>query len=327
MWSRALHTASGRPGPFIAVNMASLVQGLCESQLFGHRRGAFSGAVADQLGVFDVAKGGTLLLDELGDLDLGLQAKLLRAVETNEIDRLGDPQPHSSDIRLVVATHRDLRRLVQQGRFREDLSWRLQRTRNEVPPLRARRLDVVPLLLHFLAEAGVPPVHELTRLRPRTGWHAADLFEQMLLHTWPGNVRELRDDAIRLADAILGRMSEHQSGPIPPVEEIVAPRGQVTMATTPVQGDHHTQPSLKPLPEVTPDEVLRCLHLLENRQLLQGAIRDDVNGNIKALAEHIAHVLDRPVAGVRRAIYRTLGGTVAAVRAHASADIDVESRS
>jgi hypothetical protein len=122
-------------------------------------------------------------------------------------------------------------------------------------------------------------------------------------------------------------MSEHQSGPIPPVEEIVAPRGQVTMATTPVQGDHHTQPSLKPLPEVTPDEVLRCLHLLENRQLLQGAIRDDVNGNIKALAEHIAHVLDRPVAGVRRAIYRTLGGTVAAVRAHASADIDVESRS
>ncbi|MSP90442.1 MAG: FHA domain-containing protein [Myxococcales bacterium] len=312
--ARALHAASGRPGAFIAVNMASIVHGVAESQLFGHRRGAFSGAVTDQVGVFDAAHRGTLLLDELGEMELGLQAKLLRTVETTEVHRLGDAQPHLTDVRLVIATHRDLARLVQQGRFREDLYWRLQRTHIEVPPLRARRLDVVPLVLHFLQDAGVPALAELVRLRERTAWHAADLFEHFLLHSWPGNVRELRDEALRLADAMLARMADHASGPIPPLEEILAPRMRQTVVF-PGGDSSATQPGMPAMPLPTPADVDRYLALLDDAVGLRAAVRDEADGNIKAFSERVAAVVRRPVAGVRRTIYRTLGASLTSLRA------------
>ena len=152
--ARALHAASGRSGPYLAVNMANIVASLAESQLFGHRRGAFSGAQNDQQGAFDVANGGTLLLDEIAELEPGLQAKLLRVTEAAEVHRIGDARPHPVDTRLVTATHRDLAELAVEGKFRADLYWRIGLSTIDITPLRERVLDVVPLVEHFLIESG-----------------------------------------------------------------------------------------------------------------------------------------------------------------------------
>ena len=154
--SRALHLASGRKGRFVAVNCAAIPATLLESELFGHERGAFTGAVARRLGRFEQAEGGTLLLDEIGDMPVELQAKLLRVLEEREIERLGGTGPVRIDVRVVAATHRDLRQLVAAGRFREDLYFRLAVFPVRVPPLRERPEDLVPLVLAFAADLGGP---------------------------------------------------------------------------------------------------------------------------------------------------------------------------
>jgi DNA-binding NtrC family response regulator len=185
--ARAIHRHGPRAArPFVAVNCAAIPAGLLESQLFGHTRGAFTGAVADRLGSFREADGGTLFLDEIGDMDLAMQAKLLRVVQDRVVTPVGG-RAVAVDVRLLSATHRDLRAAVAAGRFREDLFWRLGVVPLHLPPLRERLADIVKLAEHFLALA--PGGHRLS----------AAAAARLLAHPWPGNVRELRNAMERAA--------------------------------------------------------------------------------------------------------------------------------
>ena len=183
--ARALHRNSPRHGgPFVAVNSAALSEGLLESELFGHERGAFTGADRQKKGKFEVASGGTLFLDEVGELGARIQAKLLRALQEREIDRVGGRAPVPVDIRLVAATNRDLEIAVAAGEFREDLYYRLHVLYVKTPPLRERREDIPLLAEHFVGkyarEAGV---------RPRE--ISSEAMGMLRGYDWPGNVRQL----------------------------------------------------------------------------------------------------------------------------------------
>ena len=187
--ARALHLASGRAGRFVAVNCAAIPATLLESELFGHERGAFSGADRRRIGRFEQAHAGTLLLDEIGELPLDLQAKLLRVLEAREVERLGGTEPVPIDVRIVAATHVDLARAVTEGRFRQDLYYRLAVLPVRVPALRERPEDVAPLARAFAAEL----------LGARGGLSLTSDGEAALAAwSWPGNVRELRNVIERL---------------------------------------------------------------------------------------------------------------------------------
>ncbi len=183
--AQAIHRASPRArGPWVALNAGGLSPQLVESELFGHEKGAFTGAASQHRGVFEQAHGGTLFLDEVGELPLDLQARLLRVLETFEVRRVGAERAVRVDVKLVCATHRDLRAMVSSGRFREDLYYRIRRFPIEVPPLRDRTDDIAPLAARFLADAaGDVGVRSLD----------ADVLPRLLGHGWPGNVRELRN--------------------------------------------------------------------------------------------------------------------------------------
>jgi len=182
--ARAIHEASGRAGAYLTVNCASLPEGLLEAELFGHLRGAFTGATADRKGLFEAATGGTILLDEIGDMPLAVQAKLLRVLESGEVRRLGSPTPRTVDVRVVAATHRDLDRCVGEGTFRQDLYFRLNGLTIPVPPLRERASDLPLLTGHFLAR------HARAAGRPAPALTDA-AAAALARHPWPGNVREL----------------------------------------------------------------------------------------------------------------------------------------
>jgi DNA-binding NtrC family response regulator len=176
----ALHEQSPRAsGPFIVVDCGAIPLNLIESELFGHEKGAFTGALTARAGAFEAARGGTVFLDEIGELPLDMQPKLLRALEDRVVKRLGRNDTTALDIRLIAATNRDLRSEINQGRFRSDLYYRLNTFRLRVPPLRERREDIALLVAHYYEElgAGEPP---------------ASLLADFLRHDWPGNVRELR---------------------------------------------------------------------------------------------------------------------------------------
>ncbi len=180
-WS--LYEASRRKDhPFVVLDCGSIARTLIESELFGHEKGAFTGADKRRIGAFERAQGGTLFLDELGELELELQPKLLRALERREIQRLGGDKPIPVDVRIIAATHRDLRTMVARGEFREDLYYRLAVVTLELPPLRERREDVVLLVDHFLRGLGVD--------RSALPAGAIDRFVE---HDWPGNARELKN--------------------------------------------------------------------------------------------------------------------------------------
>ena len=185
--ARHMHAASRRAnGPFVALNCAALPEALLESELFGHEKGAFSGAVAARKGKFEQANGGTLLLDEIGEMDPRLQAKILRAIQEREIDRLGSAAPIRIDVRSLAATHRDLQVEVANGRFREDLYFRLAVVRLRIPALRERLADILPLARYFAeryAQANGLPHRLLT----------SEAEAMLLHHPWPGNVRELEN--------------------------------------------------------------------------------------------------------------------------------------
>ena len=181
--ARALHARSARAaGPFVAVNCAAIAGTLLESELFGYRKGAFTGADTDREGLFEAACGGTLFLDEIGEAGLDVQAKLLRVLEARRINRVGDPRERAVDVRVLAATNRPLDAAIRDGSFREDLYYRLQVIPVDVPPLRERLSDLEDLAAHFLAAFG----RSATTLPPV-------VVTQLKAYGWPGNVRELRN--------------------------------------------------------------------------------------------------------------------------------------
>jgi len=188
----ALHQGSPRAkGPFVAVNCGAIAEGLLESELFGVVKGAFTGAVKDRAGLIEAAGGGVLFLDEIGEMSLGLQAKLLRVLQERRVRRVGGNEEIAIDARIVSATNRDLAREVASGRFREDLYYRLKVVQIEVPPLRERREDLPLLIDHFLERLSL----EGGRKKPIL---TRECVERLLAHDWPGNVRELSNEITRM---------------------------------------------------------------------------------------------------------------------------------
>ncbi len=185
--ARLIHRQSDRPGgPFIPVNLAAIPRDLVESALFGHEKGAFTGAVRQQLGKFELAAGGTLFLDEIGDLRLDLQGKLLRAIQEGEIERVGGGRPIRTDFRLIAATNVDLEKAVKDGRFREDLYYRLNVIPLRMPPLRERIEDLPDLVACFIRRYA-------TRFRRTVRGVAPSAMKLLQAHWWPGNIRELEN--------------------------------------------------------------------------------------------------------------------------------------
>ncbi len=219
--ARAMHAESGRAaGPFVSVNCAALPETLAESHLFGHRKGAFTGATDGNPGMVAAAEGGTLFLDEVGELSASVQAKLLRFLESGEFQPVGSPEVRRSNLRVVAATNRDLEAEVRAGRFREDLYYRLQVVPVELPPLRARTGDVELLLERLSAE--VAEAHGLAA--PRYDRRARALLDA---YSWPGNVRELRNLCERLGILLAGKTISAENLPA----EIK--RGKPTLAASP----------------------------------------------------------------------------------------------
>jgi sigma-54 specific flagellar transcriptional regulator A len=193
--ARAVHRASARRDkPFVAVSCALFADTLIEAELFGHERGAFTGAIGARAGRFELAEGGTLFLDDIDDVPLPMQVKLLRALQNRTIERLGSSRSIPVDVRVVAGTKRDLRQMVAGGRFREDLYYRLHVLAVDLPPLRERRDDLPLLIDHFLrrffARRGVPPAPI-----------GAAVMDMLLAHDWPGNVRELENTCERIAES------------------------------------------------------------------------------------------------------------------------------
>jgi DNA-binding NtrC family response regulator len=190
--ARFLHREGSAPeGPFVAVNLAAIPQDLVESVLFGHEKGSFTGAVRQQIGKFELATGGTLFLDEIGDLRLDLQAKLLRAIQEDEIERIGSPRPIKTDFRLVAATNVDLEKAVREGRFREDLYFRLKVIPVRLPPLRERIDDLPTLASFFLRRYN-------TKFRKQVEGISDKALRALTAYPWPGNIRELENLIERL---------------------------------------------------------------------------------------------------------------------------------
>jgi two-component system nitrogen regulation response regulator NtrX len=192
--ARAIHALSARSrGPFVEVNCAAIPAELIESELFGHIKGSFTGAVADRAGKFELADGGTLFLDEIGDMSLPAQAKVLRALQEGVISRVGSGKPLQADVRVVAATNKSLEQEIAAGRFREDLLYRLNVVPIEVPPLRARRGDIPQLVRHFTEQLSGTG---RAGLKPRE--FTPEALKRLAGYDWPGNIRELRNAVERL---------------------------------------------------------------------------------------------------------------------------------
>jgi DNA-binding NtrC family response regulator len=218
-------TSRRRKGPFIVLDCSAIPRDLMESTVFGHEKGAFTGAVAQARGAFEQANGGTIFMDEIGELPLDLQPKLLRVLETRELKRVGGDRTLRTDVRVLAATNRDLRKMVAEGSFREDLYFRLSVIQISLPPLHLRRDDIPALVHHFLDEfAARDPDHKPLRV-------AEDALRLLAEHPWPGNVRELKNVMERAASLCeadtITRADLHLSGSAPlfarPQEPLAAP--------------------------------------------------------------------------------------------------------
>jgi two-component system response regulator HydG len=239
--ARLLHDESTRAaGPFIAVNCGAITETLLESELFGHARGAFTGATSDRPGLFEAANHGTLLLDEVGEVSPGMQVKLLRVLQEREIRRVGENKSRRVDVRVAAATNRDLSHRVADGTFRQDLYYRLKVVELHVPPLRDRRDDILPLARVLLADASARIGRQIASLAPG----AAD---QLLRYEWPGNVRELENGMERAVALARGARVEIEDLP----EEIrqAFPRTVATPGT------------VRPLNAVEAEYILSVLEL------------------------------------------------------------------
>jgi len=256
--ARALHTLGSVPkGPFVTFNCSNLLESLAESQLFGHVRGAFTDAREDAQGYFRSANGGTLFLDEIGELPLRLQPKLLRAVETHEVQPVGSAQSHKVDIRLIAATNRDLRAMVKAGTFRDDLYYRLSATAITVPPLRERDDAIDALAAHFIA-------HYNRLFGKNIGHISQRALDALHQHDWPGNVREFShalQSAVMLTDTdriSLEELPDHL-WKADAAQTRVAVAGTVTLGSTP-QAEETSQLSLdEAVTRATKTALLRAL--------------------------------------------------------------------
>lgn len=221
--ARALHYNGPRAkGPFVVVNCASVPDNLMESELFGHVRGAFTGAHKDRDGKFRLADGGTLFLDEIGDLKTDLQAKLLRVLQEGEVERLGEGVPVPVDVRVIAATHRNLEEMIEEGKFREDLYYRISVYPIPLPPLRERRDDIPLLIDHFIEK----------HAKGRTARFRAEALDLLRRHPWPGNVRELENTVERAL--IIEKGSEIGPETLPP--HIIGEDGGWIMGEIPDEG-------------------------------------------------------------------------------------------
>ena len=262
-----VHRGSGRRGgPFVAVNCAAIAPQLIESELFGHRRGAFTGAVEDRPGRFREAEGGTLFLDEVGDMPLEVQTKLLRALQEKAVSPVGDRREYPVDFRLVCATHKDLRRAVREGRFREDLYYRVAVVEIRLPPLRERPGDIPALLRRFLsAQVGQREAEAAL----------ADFPPELLRLPFPGNVRELRNLAERYAVALElgGGWREAAAGHAGVAEElqVPAPEGAIPQegiaAARPIAAHPDTAIPVATPPDAAPGRRVRNSRVTEEEIL------------------------------------------------------------
>jgi len=238
-----IHALSPRASkPFVAINCAAIAESLLESELFGHEKGAFTGAVAQHDGVFVRAHGGTLFMDEIGELSLGAQARMLRVLENRSLTRVGGTRELTVDVRLVAATHRDLRQQVAEGRFREDLLYRLGVIQTQLPPLRERRDDIPLLALHFLKVIG-------DRVGRRVEQVAPVALELLTRYRWPGNVRELRNVIERAL--VLGDGPMLEVDDLPPELLLTAPAAAV--------GSVGGSPTVRPLAELEREAIAAAL--------------------------------------------------------------------
>lgn len=253
--SQSLHFQSHRRNePLLAVNCAAIAESLLESELFGHEAGAFTDAREARAGKFELADGGTLLLDEIGDMSPGGQAKLLRVLEDKTVVRVGGAEPRKVDVRVIAATNRDLLAWVRQGKFREDLYYRLNVVSLELPPLRERGEDVLMLAEHFLAKFCNSQGRKLPRL-------SADAKRRMLAHTWPGNIRELRN--------LMERIAYLTDGPT------IKPEDLALIAPADAEG------GIAEYPPLLADATYEF-----QRHHIQGAV-DKERGNVSAAAENL----------------------------------------
>jgi two-component system nitrogen regulation response regulator NtrX len=265
----------------VRVNCAAIPRDLVESEMFGHARGAFTGATDRRIGRFELAHGGTLLLDEVGDLGAEAQAKLLRAIEAKEIERVGGGRPIRVDVRVVAATNKDLRRAVAEGQFREDLYFRLNVIPLSVPPLRERAEDVPALVRHFSA------LHRTRSGRPAPRWSDAAIA-QLVSYQWPGNVRELANIVERLAILHAGQevgeaqVREVLAGGLTPPARAAAP--------TPEGGARAATPPGGVTPVRAGGSLTERLDAYE-RELIADALAD-AGGNVAEAARRLQ--TDRP---------------------------------
>jgi two-component system NtrC family response regulator len=271
--ARAIHDGSPRAaGPLVAVNCGALPEHLVESELFGHRKGAFTGADEHRAGLFEVADGGTLFLDEVGELPKPLQSRLLRALESGEIRRVGDNQPITVDVRVVCATHRSLEEMVAAGDFREDLLFRINTFEIVVPPLRERLDDLPDLVQHFVRRAR-------PQTPPEAALVAAEVLEAMTQHRWPGNVRELAnvvehalvlcDDLPLLRDHLPDRLGAARAGTSPARPEAAA---------APQSATHPASAAREAVQQAARD-VATCSRPLSLRELEMEAIQRGLERN------------------------------------------------
>ncbi|MCS6913610.1 MAG: sigma-54 dependent transcriptional regulator [Myxococcales bacterium] len=224
--ARAIHMRSPRAGgPFIKVNCGALAESLLESELFGHEKGAFTGAIKRRLGRIELADGGTLFLDEIGEISPAMQVKLLRVLQEREFERVGGEQTIRVNIRLISATHRDLMKLIEKGLFREDLFYRIQVVPITVPPLRERKADIPDLVAHFIRRLA-------PRVNPQVSGIEEDALMRLLGYSWPGNVREL-ENVIEQA-LVFTEGNKITVSALPPVFRGAASEGALTVPPGPL---------------------------------------------------------------------------------------------
>ena len=272
MLAQALHRSSPRrEAPFIAINCAALPEQLVESELFGHRKGAFTGAVENQSGRIRAAEGGTLFLDEIGELPLNIQAKLLRFLESGECQAVGEKHPGKVDVRVITATNRDLYSQVRQGKFREDLYYRLNVVPLELPPLRQRRGDVALLLESLTAQLAAQYGLEAPR-------YSNKALTRLEGYAWPGNIRELRNFCERMVVLLNDRTIEVENLPQEIVSQpSVVDSGPFTLPDNGISLDELEQEMIRQALERTRGNRSRAARLL-------GLSRDTLLYRIKKYA-------------------------------------------